>query len=72
MSKRVNVSDLVIGCRYVVSIKNSIWNTKEPLTYIGTPLSDKRKHYFSFGGLSDWDTNFGVCACKSQLIVFEP
>lgn len=69
--KRVSVDSLVIGKKYVVEIKGSFWNTNSPLTYIGTPFKNKREHYFSYGTLNDWKNNFGVCACKSNLKVYE-
>lgn len=70
--KKVNVSDLVIGKKYHVNVKGSVWSASE-LTYVGIQSyrGKQPEYWFTCGSADDWKRQFNFVATKSRLIIKE-
>lgn len=65
--KRINVKDLEVGKQYYTVC--GIWRGKT--TFVGSQQVGKRTKYrFTYGGIDNWQNQFGHFALNSEIKVF--
>ncbi len=66
--KKVPFDQLVVGKKYYTVC--GIWTGCT--TFVGTFLHGKRtRYYFTYGSVDNWKNQFGHCALKSEIKVYE-
>lgn len=66
--KKVPFDQLVVGNSYYTEC--GIWNGRT--TFVGTLKVGKRiKYRFTYGSVDNWQNQFGHCALKSEINVYE-
>lgn len=72
MNKKINVSELVEGEKYLVTVKNSLF-LPAVVTYVGI-MSYRGKcpeYWFTYGAVDKWQKQFNIVATKSRLTIKE-